>query len=89
MAKHSLIQLDGPLEFRKRGGFRVELDDDVVAGLVFLDGVGQRALAPVVDLGRLGAGLLDQGIEAREALIDGGLFERTVRRYRPPRTDGS
>jgi hypothetical protein len=32
----------------------------------------------VVHLGRLNTCLLDEGVEACEALIDGGLFERTV-----------
>jgi len=32
----------------------------------------------VIHLGGFGLGLLDKGVEAREALVDGGLFERAL-----------
>ena len=76
--QHALVQLDGPLELGEGGAVGVELGDDVVAGLVLLDRIGEGPLAPVAHLGSFDAGLLDEGVEAREALVDGRLFERTI-----------
>src|SRR5215208_6162390 len=78
MAQHPFVELDGPLELGKSSSGRVKLDYDVITGFVLLDGISKGPLAPMIYLGSFSAGLLDESMEAGEALIDGGLFERTV-----------
>jgi hypothetical protein len=80
VAEHGFVQLDGPLELAQQLRLRVELHDDVVADLLALDGVGERALAPVTHGGhgvrRFRA--LEECVEALEPLVDLRLFQRAI-----------
>src|SRR5512133_2962658 len=50
VANDAVVELDGALVFRERGGVGAEAGDDVVAGLASSDGIGELAPSPVIEL---------------------------------------
>src|SRR3569623_1383379 len=75
IANDTLIQLQRALVFRKRGRFRLEVRDRVVARLATADGIRQLALSPVLDGDINGT---EQRVYARERVIAGGILETSI-----------
>ena len=75
MADDAVVELDRALVLGQRLSRRFELGDDVVAGFVVVDGVGQRTLAPMVARWCVGCRLGQEGVKLVQALRNRGLVE--------------
>ena len=76
VADHGIIELERALELGEDLALDAEARDDVVAGVLRPDLVGELASTPVVELDLiLGA---EEGVMLAQLLSDGGVFERGV-----------
>src|SRR5690606_38950615 len=100
VADHAFVELERALELRQDLPLRGEAGDDVIAGFLVLDLVGELAATPVVQGG--GRSETEQAVVLLDLLGNGGVFECGIEdvhrlvftrqcgnppfgRYRPPR----